>query len=147
MYDSDPSEENRKNFVVVISNLMKKANLAGEMIFDMPLHHEITYPHTNEKPPLVICYAPTNLEADDLIVEKLYAYKKVEDVIVVTSDRGLKLRVREVGANVLLVKNFLSLLRKKNNKQTEEKKPHNDSKSHIDRLEEIFIKKLKNTNE
>ena len=71
--EKNPSVENRHNFVELISTLMKKANLEGEMIFDMPIHHETTYAHSNESPPLTIVYAPSALESDDLIVEGFFS--------------------------------------------------------------------------
>jgi predicted RNA-binding protein with PIN domain len=147
MFNLSPSMENRKNFVVILLNLMKKANLSGEMIFDMPIDHKISYPQTSENPPLIICYAPTNLEADDLIIEKIYAKKNPENITVITSDNGLKQRVKETGANISSGKTFLSFLEKKNKKKSFYQKPIFESKSDFERLERIFLQKLEDTNE
>ncbi len=126
---------------------MKAAGLSGEMIFDTPIHHETLYAHSLEKPPLTIILAPNNLEADDLIVEKLYAIKNPHDIVVVTSDRALSYRVKEQETKVITVKSFMSLLRKKNAKKNSEKKPIHHIKKEVDRYESIFLKRLEDENE
>lgn len=147
MHDADPSDLNRQNFVLHISDLLKQTKYMAEMIFDTPLHHKTLFPHTSEKPPLTVAYAPNNLEADDLIVEKLYGIKKPEKIIVVTSDRELSMRVKEAGGKVMKSKAFLSLLKKRTKKEKPAEKPHAETKNHQDRLEKIFQKKLKDTSE
>jgi predicted RNA-binding protein with PIN domain len=145
--EKNPSIENRQNFVELISTLMKKANLQGEMIFDMPMHHQTMYAHSNEAPPLTIVYAPTALEADDLIVEKLYAIKRPKGYTIVTSDRVLIQKVKEQEANVIGSSAFFSLLQKKNKVCSKNKKPVKDSSSQIDRLEAIFLRRFQDENE
>jgi predicted RNA-binding protein with PIN domain len=147
MHDADPSDLNRKNFVLLISDLLKQTKYIAEMIFDTPLHHATIFPHTSEKPPLTVAYAPTNLEADDLIVEKLYGIKKPEKITVVTSDRELSSRVRDAGGKVMKSKAFLSLLKRRTKKEKPAEKPHSESSKHSDRLEKIFLDRLKDTNE
>lgn len=145
--EKNPSIENRQNFVRLISMLMKKANLEGEMIFDMPIHHETTYAHSNQAPPLTIVYAPTALEADDLIIEKLYAIKYPKKYTIVTSDRALIQKVKEQEANVLGTSAFFSLLQRKNKVCSKNTKPLKESISQIDRLEAIFLQKLQDESE
>ncbi|MCH9617285.1 MAG: hypothetical protein SP4CHLAM5_04310 [Chlamydiia bacterium] len=139
MHDADPSDLNRKNFVLLISNLLKQTKYSAEMIFDTPLHHETIFPHTSEKPPLTVAYAPTNLEADDLIIEKLHGIKKPEKITVVTSDRELSTRVRDTGGKVIKSKAFLLLLKKRTKKERPAEKPHYESVKQQDRLEKIFL--------
>ncbi len=145
--EKNPSVENRQNFVGLISTLMKKANLEGEMIFDMPIHHETSYAHSNEAPPLTIVYAPSALEADDLIVEKLYAIKQPKNYTIVTSDRALIQKVKELEANVIGSAAFFSLLQKKNKVCSKNKKPVKESTSQIDRLLIIFLRRFQDENE
>ena len=145
MTDLDPSLENRKRFIETISELMKEAKFSGEMIFDTPKDHHTLFPHTSHCSPLTISYAPKNLEADDLIVEMLYIKKK-RKIIVVTSDRNLCSRIREEGATTLDVDTFVSLLMKKQKGSSPQAKPSYDTQRDIKRLEEIFIKKMKDTN-
>lgn len=147
MHEKDPTIENRGEFVALISSMMKKAKLFGEMIFDTPIHHETEYAHRSEEPPLTVLYAPNNLEADDLIVEKLYAVNKPQDYIVVTSDRALGFRVKEVEGKVMKVNAFLSLMQKSNRKKKAPLKPSGDTKTHLERLEKVFIKRLEDASE
>lgn len=145
--DSDPSPEAREEFVFYIAKLMKRGNLEGEMIFDTPLHHETMYAHSLENPPLIITLAPTNLEADDLIVEKLYALDDLRHTMVVTSDRKLAYRVKEVDGNVITVNAFMSLLRKKSFKDDTPEKPSVSGDREVKRYEEIFKSRLEDEND
>lgn len=112
------------------------------MIFDTPIHHDVLYPHTIDDPPLTISYAPTNLEADDLIVEKLYAIKKRKLIKVITSDRALTNIIKDLEAEVMQSNAFISMLMKKPLVKDVSNKPSKDSNTHIFRLEQIFEKKL-----
>ena len=113
----------------------------------MPLHHDVLYPHSSEEPPLTICYAPTNLEADDLIVEKLYAIKTPSRTLVVTSDNELKYRIKEVGAEVISAKSFISFLQKKTKTKNSSKKGIIETKKDLARLERIFTEKMEDNNQ
>jgi len=145
--EDDPTEANKEAFVLSIATLMKKANLKGEMIFDTPIHHETLYAHSLEKPPLTILLAPTNLEADDLIVEKIYASSNLKKTIVVSSDKALAYRVKEVDGQVMSVNKFMNFLRKKNRDKPSDPKPPASSSKDIERYEEIFLKKLEDESE
>lgn len=113
------------------------------MIFDTALHHQSSLPHTTEDPPLTISFAAEDLEADDLIVEKLYAYKKPEKIIVVTSDRELTSRVKDLEAKVITSDNYLKKLRKKKRKENTGKKPFYQPSKEQKRLQKIFEERLK----
>jgi predicted RNA-binding protein with PIN domain len=142
LQDVDPSLENRELFVQYISSLMKNKHLSGEMIFDTPIHHSSSYPHSKQDPPLTIVLAPTHLEADDLILEKLYAIKQIKTVTVITSDRALQRAIKELDVVVIDSSSFFSMLTKRDRKSESFKKPSSSSiKEHV-RLQEIFEKKL-----
>ncbi len=126
---------------------MRKKNISGEMIFDTPIYHDTNYPHTSEDPPLTIAYAPTNLQADDLIIEKLYAIKKRKMIKVVTSDRALTTLIKDLEADVMQSNAFISMLMKTPLTKDFSNKPSSDSDSHMSRLEKIFEKKLPDESE
>ncbi len=126
---------------------MREKKLYGEMIFDTPLHHQSSLPHTTEDPPLTISFAAEDLEADDLIVEKLYSYKKPEKIVVVTSDKELSRRVRDLEANVITSDSFIKRLTRQKKRGVQEKKPFYQSSKEQERLQKIFERKAKDTNE
>jgi predicted RNA-binding protein with PIN domain len=142
----EPTEENRLEFISIVSDLMESKNLQGEMIFDMPDHHQTLYPHRSKKPPLTLVSAPTNMEADDLIVEKLYAIKNPKMTKVVTNDRALITLIKDLGVDVISGNRFLQKIRKKKRSNHNEK-PSSDSSREHQRLEEIFMKRLLDENE
>lgn len=126
---------------------MRSKRITGEMIFDTPIHHDTTYPHSREDPPLTISYAPTNLEADDLIIEKLYAIKNTKVIRVITSDRALRARIKDLDADVMQSNAFISMLTRTPKRKDSSNKPLLDSDTHMTRLETIFEKKLQDENE
>ena len=90
---------------------------------------------------------PSNLEADDLIVEKLYAEKTPEKITVVTSDKELSYRVKEVGGMVMSCKAFLSLLKRRTKKEKPSEKPNDDSVKRKKQLEQVFLKRIEDATE
>ena len=126
---------------------MRSKNLTGEMIFDTPIYHNTNYPHTSEDPPLTVAYAPSNLEADDLIIEKLYAVKNKKRVRIVTSDRALTTLIRNLEVDVMQSNAFISLLTRRAQKKDSSNKPSLESSTHIARLEVIFQKRLQDETE
>lgn len=123
--------------------MMREKNFHGEMIFDTPLHHYSPIPHTTEDPPLTIAFAADGQEADDMIIERLYGYKKPEKIIVVTADRELRSRALDAGARTLSSDAFLKKLHKKKKSRKEEKKHLPLSNKEKERLHKIFEEKFK----
>lgn len=145
--EEDPSEENKHYFVSNICELMRGAKKTGEMVFDTPIDHYTTYAHTTINPPLVISFAPSGLEADDLIIEKLYAIKDRKNVCIVSNDRELIRRARDCEVKNMSCKKFITMLEKKNRTKVVEKKPSSQMNSYSEKLEEIFTKRLNQIDE
>lgn len=93
---------------------------------------------------LDVTYTPRNLTADHYIIELVEQSSSPKTLTIVTSDRDLARACRSIGAHTLTVEAFLSLIAKKNHPKGESKSPVRSSQAEIERLREIFERRLDN---
>jgi len=119
---------------------METLHMKGAMVFDSHSDHSNTYPIRSEHPHLEIIFSPTNLSADDYILEYLSTHQKVQNPItLVTSDNELAFRAKSFGASIMPVKAFLKFLHEKKLHSTHtEEKPSIENSQQVQRLLDIF---------
>ncbi len=106
---SSSLEEARKTLIKELDSLATQLNLSITVVFDAPFQTEdLKRGHYRSLEIIFTAYGQT---ADDYLVETLRHLGK--KVLVVTSDRGLRSRVKTMGAEVEGVHDFLVHLRKK----------------------------------
>lgn len=134
---------------LVIEFLQEKAsflNLNIYLIFDgykkdQDLSGRAYYDH------LKVIYTPKGQTADDYILEQIFLSKTPSKIIVISSDKALIQKSKQMQAQAKSIDTFLDWLYKKENKM---KKTHIteeefiDTKKNIQRLLKIFEEKMKN---
>jgi predicted RNA-binding protein with PIN domain len=136
----------RENIILFIKKQFALLNLNGELIFDGDRRRDeesgISYAS-----PLQIVYSPKEQTADEYILEKLHLDKKKSHFTVVTNDRGLTANCRPFKVKILSNQDFLKWLQKKQDtRKKTTKTPVTETKQNIERLRQIFEKKLKEDN-
>ncbi len=119
---------------------MHSLGLHGAVVFDSHPDHSATHPIRADDPHLEIIYSPTNLDADEYILEYLSTYKRgSQPIILVTSDNELAFKAKSFGASILGVKDFLKKLHEKELHTTKaEEKPNLECRYQLQRLLELF---------
>jgi predicted RNA-binding protein with PIN domain len=94
---------------------------------------------------LELIYTCRDESADTYIVKKLSLFSSLEKVTVVTSDRDLSFQAKCLGASILSIKNFLSLVQKQRAKKKISKEVEiRESDIQMKRLLKIFEWRLQN---
>ena len=130
----------RKSAITFLQKRFALLQLSGMLVFDgsHQRHEESGLSYAN---PLHIAYTPKGQTADEYILEQLeYSHKK-SPATVVSNDRGLCRKARELGANTQSNEGFLHYLEKK--KPKKKITVPKDTTFHINRLIKIFEEKLK----
>jgi predicted RNA-binding protein with PIN domain len=90
-----------------------------------------------------VIYAPKGLSADQYIIERLEQSKSPKTLTIVTSDSGLALQCQQLGAKILSIDDFVTLINKRKQKKKSLLKPsYKESTQEIERLRKIFEEKL-----
>ena len=110
------------------------------LVFDSGKTHLAPIPHAHKNQNLEIVYTPFNMSADDYILEMLIALTNPKLVTVITDDRELSMRCKEIGSFTQKLKPFTARL--KNKIAREDVKTHTLSQSESERLRKIFEDKL-----
>ncbi|PIS01893.1 MAG: hypothetical protein COT85_08115 [Chlamydiae bacterium CG10_big_fil_rev_8_21_14_0_10_42_34] len=141
LVESKDSLQTRRNKVIhALQKQFAKRKISGMLVFDGAHRRDeesgLSYPS-----PLIVAYAPKGQSADDYIIENVESSSNPKLITVVTNDRGLARHVKSSGAKVQLNNEFIKWLNKKTKK--EELKEPRDSQQNMDRLLEIFEKRLR----
>ena len=133
-------EEKRKSLLEALSQEISLTSLDVTIVFDSSEEfHEYAQKITRAN--LEVVYAPRDQTADDYIIEILELTKNPKTQTVITEDSNLKKRSTQIGANILSIKKFISLILEKKRKTTS-KTLYKESSSQIERLLKIFEEKL-----
>ena len=136
-------QKKRDYLLFFIQKQLLATNLFVIIVFDAA-SQERTTPSVTDIKTCEIIFTPQGQSADDFILEKISFSSK--QTTVVTSDKKLALSCKEFGANILSIEEFLSFLSKKKNKKREssyEIKQQEETSFHMERLQKIFEKRLK----
>ncbi len=119
---------------------MDELSLIGTVVFDGRNDMSSDYPFRKKTKTLEIIFSPTNLDADNYILEFLITFnKKIKDIVVVTSDNELASKAKSLHASTLSVKEFLKLLNQKKPTTTHlDEKPNCECRFQLERLLKIF---------
>jgi len=91
-----------------------------------------------------VIFTPGKMSADDYILEVVSVSLHPSRITVVSSDKNLNRQCKYYGANILPIKEFLRWIKKKSFKKHKQTNfDFQDSKQNIERLNEIFEKRLK----
>ena len=146
-----PDEDLKKNREELISLLDKKfkaLSIKATIIFDgfnqISHHAEHQFFET-----LTVIFSPKSQTADEYIIERVSCAKKPNEIIVVTADKNLAQNARNLGAHSKSPKSFLKeISNKQSKKELQEKsaeKEYEDSKANIERLLNLFEKRLQDS--
>lgn len=132
-------EEKRRILISQINLQAKTLSLSATIVFDAsdPSQKYDTRGHYDS---IEIIYTHPKKSADDAILEAVEISRKRADQCVVTSDKGLGLKAKALGAQILSLSDFLNFLQKKHFKCTAalQDREFKDSPREIERLLRIF---------
>ncbi|MBS0605936.1 MAG: NYN domain-containing protein [Parachlamydiales bacterium] len=140
-------EKKREALIAELNQVIADFKLKATVVFDGS-HPGISHAMRHHFDALEIIYTYQNLSADEYIIEEVNSARRPEEIIVITSDRGLALTCKNLGAKTQTIEAFISSLKKKTvkkKKRQKESRPETafkDSNAEINRLLEIFEKKL-----
>jgi predicted RNA-binding protein with PIN domain len=131
-HQKESFEARRKALISEINRQAEELALKITLVFD----------GTSDSPEYLSHYKSLELlytrqSADEAILERVRMSKFPQEICVVTSDKELFSKAKELGALTLSLKNFLSLLSKKHKKPSDPKE-FQDSPQEIQRLLKLF---------
>lgn len=140
-------EKKREALIGELNQVISDFKLKATVVFDGS-HPGLSHAMRHHFDALEIIYTYQNLSADEYIIEEVNSARRPEEIIVITSDRGLAQTCKNLGAKVQSIEAFISSLKKKTvkkKKKQKEARPEaafKDSNAEITRLLMIFEKKL-----
>ena len=140
-------EKKREALIAELNQVIDDFKLKATVVFDGS-HPGISHAMRHHFAALEIIYTYQNLSADEYIIEEVNSARRPEEIIVITSDRGLAQTCKNLGAKTQTIETFISSLKKKTikkKKRQRESRPETafkDSNAEINRLLAIFEKKL-----
>ncbi len=141
-------EKKRESLIVELNRVISDFKLKVIVVFDGS-HPGLSHVMRHHFDALEIIYTYQNLSADEYIIEEVHSTRRPEEILVITSDRGLSQTCKNLGAKTQSIETFISSLKKKNfrkkkkQKETASEASFKDSSAEITRLLAIFEKKLK----
>ncbi|NGX28783.1 MAG: hypothetical protein K940chlam1_00970 [Candidatus Anoxychlamydiales bacterium] len=147
-FHSEKKLETQRN--LAIKFLQEKTSLLkinAHLIFDAH-NQDIETPSFTSSKTLKIIYTPKGQTADDYILERIFLSKTPSQIMVITSDRSLQNKAKDLNARTQSIDDFIDQLYLN---ETKAKKAHRkleeetlqDTKYDIQRLLKIFEEKLK----
>jgi predicted RNA-binding protein with PIN domain len=139
--DPHPLQKNRQAAIIELNDKIKLLKLKASIVFDGAAYAEdhSTRSHFDRTE---IVYTAKKLSADDYILEVIEQSKRPSQNTVVTSDMGLARRARHMGAQVMMIEDFVAWINKKKKKTRSEKPLSKESDSQFNRLLTLFEKRL-----
>lgn len=125
---------------------MEELDMEGALVFDYIKTNPVNYPTRSSTGHLEIIYPPSNLSADDYILEFISTTTHLS-LVLVSSDRDLCRAAKNLGAKIKSVPEFIELLktRKKKTTHTEkESKPSASTDREFERFLSIFEDRYNN---
>lgn len=136
---------NRSAVISSLNRIASQLHLRITLVFDATQQKERLGVARGNYDAIEIVYTE-NKNADNYILEEVENATAPSQITIVTSDRELAGRAKQLGAQTLSISEFVNwLLRKKNKKKTASSpKVIQDSPSNIERLLKIFEERFKN---
>lgn len=140
-------EKKRAALIEELNQVIDDFKLKATVVFDGS-HPSFSHAMRHHFAALEIIYTYQNLSADQYIIEEVDSARRPEEIIVITSDRGLAQTCKNLGAKTQTIEAFVLSLKKKTTKQKKRQKESRpeaafkDSHAEINRLLAIFEKKL-----
>ena len=148
IHDIHPLEETREEFIRALNGEIRIHRFSVTIIFDSHQAHADIFPSKATLDAIDVVFSPQNLTADCYILEYLGWQKSPGNFTIVTSDRPLAKKAKELGGKTLSVQGFLHLLTRKKKKEKGEKKQLIETDANFQRLLKAFEEKLNDpTNE
>lgn len=147
-FHSDKKLQTQRN--LAIEFLQEKTSILkinAHLVFDAH-HRENQIPSLTSLKTLKIIYTPKGQTADDYILEKIFLSKTPSQIMVISSDKSLQIKAKDLKAQTQSIDDFIDWLYlnetkiKKAHKELENKTTL-DTKQNIQRLLKIFEEKLK----
>lgn len=135
-------QHKRDLFIRELNDLADQFSLNITVIFDAGFPQGLSRSHYDT---IEIVYTTQGLSADSYIIQFLEEQKKPSDFCVVSSDLELIHKSELRGAHKKTIKDFFSFLQNKKTKKTKQHPVWKPSVREIERLREIFEKRLKDT--
>lgn len=137
-----PLSLQRQKLIQFLQKRFAALKLSGILVFDGRIRCDEesgrSYPS-----PLEVIYTREGQSADEFIEEQIRISKNPRQITVITNDRRLVANARSAGAKTMNNAQFLEWLTSRRKKPTQIKPEVTDSKQNIERLLQIFEKRLK----
>jgi uncharacterized protein len=144
--DPRPLQKNRQHIIALINESISKLKLNVTVVFDGARkgESENTRGHFDA---IEVVYTSKTLSADEYILEEVQSSSRPSQEMIVTSDRDLARRCKNLGAKTQSIEGFIAWIEKKQKKSKAKKnesvqKAFKDSDSNVSRLLAIFEKRL-----
>ncbi len=105
-----PLTEQRARLLDALRELQARTGVAIEVVFDGAQAHDPWV--AGGRSPVHVRFSPPDVEADDVLVDLVAALPAARPVVLATSDRGLRDRVRRHGANLIGARQLLAAMRR-----------------------------------
>lgn len=105
-------EKKREELIAELNQVIDDFKLKATVVFDGS-HPGISHAMRHHFAALEIIYTYQNLSADEYIIEEVNSARRPEEIIVITSDRGLAQTCKNLGAKTQTIETFISSLKKK----------------------------------
>ena len=138
-------QKKREEMIELLDENLLDLKIRATIIFDgfSNAHDNIERQYFNS---LVVIFTGKNQTADEYIIEKLSVTENNNEETVITGDKSLALKSKQLGAHVLTPKNFVKKVLSKPIEANNNTQNFEDTKENIERLLEIFENRLKENN-
>ena len=137
-------ENSRQDLLSELLSLMRRRDMHAIIVWDAHSADEDWYcsSHGNVR----VVYTDRGQTADEYITQELLALPTCGHVTVVTSDKGLSLHAKGVGAHIQSSSSFIKWMRKprKSGRQDDDKGRRRESPVAKQRYEKVFRDRMKN---
>ncbi|HSX03205.1 MAG TPA: NYN domain-containing protein [Rhabdochlamydiaceae bacterium] len=140
-----PLEKKRGLLLVTLNEEIGKLGLNATIVFDSKEKYQDA-PTRGHLDALEIIYTTRNESADDYILKAIEEATHPQNETVVSSDRELTGRSKQLGAKILSIEEFIAFIMRKKEKKKKLLSPlraFKDSEKEIERLLKIFEERFK----
>jgi predicted RNA-binding protein with PIN domain len=134
--DIEDVERDRRTLLSYLSSYLSNVSQEILFIFDSTKNNAWHFEYHES---LKVIFSPTNMSADTYILEMIQGTKHPGNITLVTADKTLAHKAKDLGAQIQTISAFLHWLEKKD--PSADKEP-NESSLQRKRLEKIFEKRL-----
>ena len=146
--DVFPLEETRNSFIQHLTEVLSQIDMRATLVFDSGQETILDIASSTHIHNTTIVFTPRGVSADDYIVELVEIEKHPATRTVISSDKGVIIRVSSLGAKTMSIEHFVQFVQRKLAKTKKRKeKLETDSDMHVRRLEEIFTRRLEDSSD